>query len=163
MTFHAKRKTQKFIKRACNHTFFYKKIISSMEFCELNFGLKMDVLYHFQIRYVFNGFRIWQTGAFSKLRTDTMGRMKQFHILEVTPRLPTAIYRAFYSACGEVCNGFPPFWHFFYYIRLFRAPRRFLGAIKIATESWECILSDSKVWSTDFDRLGNLSMPFASV
>ena len=36
---------------------------------------------------------------------------------------------------GGVCNGFPPFWHFFYYITLFRVPRRFLGAIKIATES----------------------------
>ena len=36
---------------------------------------------------------------------------------------------------GGVCNVFTPFWHFFYYIRLFRAPRRFLGAIKIATES----------------------------
>ena len=26
------------------------------------------------------------------LRTDAMGRMKKFHTLQVTPRLPTAIY-----------------------------------------------------------------------
>ena len=45
------------------------------------------------------------------------------------------IYRAFYSACGGVRHGFTPFWHFFYYIRLFRAPRKFLGAVKIAIES----------------------------
>ena len=64
---------------------------------------------------------------------------------------------------GGVCNGFPPFWHIFYYIRLFRAPRRFLGAIKIATESWECILSDSKVWSMGIDLLGNISAPFTNV
>ena len=32
-------------------------------------------------------------------------------------------------------HGFPGFWDFFYYIRLFRAPRRFLGAVKIAIES----------------------------
>ena len=60
-------------------------------------------------------------------------------------------------------HGFTPFWDFFYYIRLFRAPRRFLGAIKIATESWESILSDSKVWSTGVDLLGNISIPFGIV
>ena len=64
---------------------------------------------------------------------------------------------------GGVCNGFKPFWHFFYYIRLFRAPRRFLGAKKIATESWECILVDSKVWSTIVDLLGNISVSFTTV
>ena len=51
----------------------------------------------------------------------------------------------------------------FYYKRLFWASRRFLGAIKIATESWECILSDSKVWSTGADLLGNISVPFTNV
>ena len=60
-------------------------------------------------------------------------------------------------------HGFPGFWDFFYYIRLFRAPRRFLGAVKIATESWECILSDPKVWSTGVDLLGNISIHFAIV
>ena len=45
---------------------------------------------------------------------------------------------------------------FFYYITLFWAPRRFLGAIKIATESWECILSDPKVCSTGVDLLDNI-------
>ena len=60
---------------------------------------------------------------------------------------------------GGVCNGFKPFWHFFYYIRLFRALRRFLGAIKIATESWECILSDYKFWSTGVDFLVNIWIP----
>ena len=64
---------------------------------------------------------------------------------------------------GGGLHGFTPFWHFFYYIRLFRAPRRFLGAVKIATESWECILSDSQVWSTGVDLLGNISIPFGIV
>ena len=51
----------------------------------------------------------------------------------------------------------------FYYIKLFWAPRRFLGAIKIATESWECLLFEPIFWSTGVDHLGNISIPLAIV
>ena len=56
-----------------------------------------------------------------------------------------------------------PFWHFFLYIRLSRAPRRFLEVIKIATESWECVFSDEKFWSTGVDLLGNIFIAFSIV
>ena len=36
--------------------------------------------------------------------------------------------------------------------------RRFLRAVKIATESCECVLSDQKVWSRGVDLLGNISI-----
>ena len=55
--------------------------------------------------------------------------------------------------------GFSHFWNFFLYITSFRATRRFLGTLKIATESLESILSDPKFWSTCVDLLGNISTP----
>ena len=58
-------------------------------------------------------------------------------------------------------HGFTPFWDFFNIIRLFRASRRFLGTIKIATGSWECILSDTEFWSTDVELVGNISITFS--
>ena len=58
-------------------------------------------------------------------------------------------------------HGFRNFWHVWNYIILFWVTRRFLRAIKIATESWECVLSDQKVWSTGVDLLGNISIAFS--
>ena len=50
-----------------------------------------------------------------------------------------------------------PFWDVFYHIEWSWVIRRSLGALKIAIESWESILSDSKFWSTSVDLLGNKS------
>ena len=36
-----------------------------------------------------------------------------------------------------------------------------MRVVKIATESWECELSDQKVWSTGVDLLGNISIAFS--
>ena len=49
---------------------------------------------------------------------------------------------------GRGVYGLFLFWHVWNYIRPFWVTRRFLRAIKIATESWECVLSYQKVWST---------------
>ena len=62
---------------------------------------------------------------------------------------------------GVGVYGFSHFWHVGNYRRLFWVTRRFLRAIKIATESWECVLSDKKVWSTGVDLLGNISIVFS--
>ena len=62
---------------------------------------------------------------------------------------------------GAGPHGFSHFWHVWNYIRLFWVTRRFLRAIKIATESWECVLSDQKFWSTGVDLLGNISIAFS--
>jgi len=53
-------------------------------------------------------------------------------------------------------HGLKGFKHFFYCSHDFWAPRWFLRAVKIATESLEGILSDSKIWSTGVDLLVNI-------
>ena len=69
------------------------------------------------------------------------------HVHKKREKSKSSIYRALYSPWGHFLALF------LILRRLFQAPRRFLGAIKIATESWESILSDSKVWSTGADLL----------
>lgn len=44
---------------------------------------------------------------------------------------------------------------------LFWVTMRFLRAIKVDTESWESVLSDSKVRSKDVDLLGNIFIPLS--
>ena len=64
---------------------------------------------------------------------------------------------------GGGFHGFPPFWDFFQCLYRFWAPRRVLGAIKIATESLEPILRVPIFWSTCVDLLVNISIPFVIV
>ena len=54
--------------------------------------------------------------------------------------------------------GFTGFDHFFYYINDFWATRWVLGAIKIATDSWDLLLQDLTFWSTSVDLLVNTSI-----
>ena len=86
--------------------------------------------------------------------------------------IPPSFYQFFENNFGEYISrqnmtrgvgphGFSHFWHVWNYIRPFWVTRRFLRAIKIATESWECVLSYQKVWSTSVDLLGNISIVFA--
>ena len=55
-----------------------------------------------------------------------------------------AISRNALTRCSfyQVCK---PFWQKFYYIQSFWATRRSLGALKIAIESWESVLSDFEI------------------
>ena len=59
--------------------------------------------------------------------------------------------------------GLVPFSEFFRLYQHFSAFRWVLEAIKIATESLECILSDPKIWSTCVDLLVNISTPSGTV
>ena len=86
-----------------------------------------------------------------------------FLILAIALQHLRAYITRFTNPGGGSIHGFPPFWQVWKYIRLFWVTRRFQEAIKIAKESWECVLPDPKFRSTAVDLLGNILIAFETM